>query len=232
MDINEIILALQTRGPAYTEADLLFRFQAKEIPNCGRAILPDVFRALGYRVGVEVGVYRGEFNEHLCHSLPDATVIAVDAWETGYDHCFTDQDAISDNERMTRERLAKYPNSVILKCSSLTAAAMFPPKSLDFVYIDADHRFVSVVQDMAAWTSRIRPGGMLAGHDYIQYAQRVPSHVPTAVAGFCMAYSINPCCVLGSRHGDKTQRDKYRSWCFIVPNRPDYVYRPEQNESL
>ena len=38
-------------------------------------------------------------------------------------------------------------------------------KSLDFVFIDADHRYPAVIKDLAAWVPKLKPGGVLCGHD-------------------------------------------------------------------
>ena len=38
--------------------------------------------------------------------------------------------------------------------------------TLDFVYLDAGHDYASVLEDLQAWAPKVRPGGMLAGHDY------------------------------------------------------------------
>jgi GT2 family glycosyltransferase len=50
--------------------------------------------------------------------------------------------------------------------SSVRAATLFPNESVDFCFIDGDHSYESVTADLNAWWPKIRPGGMLAGHDY------------------------------------------------------------------
>lgn len=50
--------------------------------------------------------------------------------------------------------------------SSLRAAVLFADASLDFVFIDANHSYEAVINDIRAWWPKIRPGGLLAGHDY------------------------------------------------------------------
>lgn len=49
---------------------------------------------------------------------------------------------------------------------SVEAAARMPDASADLVFIDADHQEASVRADILAWRSKVRSGGILAGHDY------------------------------------------------------------------
>jgi hypothetical protein len=53
-----------------------------------------------------------------------------------------------------------------IQASSPAAAESYDDASLDFVYIDADHRYAAVSADIKAWLPKIKAGGWLAGHDY------------------------------------------------------------------
>ena len=55
-------------------------------------------------------------------------------------------------------------NLVIL--SSFEASQRYKDKSLDFVFIDADHNYWSVLSDIKAWRPKIKTGGYIGGHDY------------------------------------------------------------------
>lgn len=50
--------------------------------------------------------------------------------------------------------------------NSALAARHFAPKSVDAVWVDAAHDERSVCADLAAWLPKVKPGGILAGHDY------------------------------------------------------------------
>lgn len=50
---------------------------------------------------------------------------------------------------------------------SVEAAKSFPDNSLDFVYIDGDHDGDASYNDMRAWYPKVKPGGVLAGHDIV-----------------------------------------------------------------
>lgn len=54
--------------------------------------------------------------------------------------------------------------------TSTRAARLFPPGSIDLCFIDADHSYESVTEDLRTWWPRVKPGGTLAGHDYRQSA--------------------------------------------------------------
>jgi precorrin-6B methylase 2 len=46
------------------------------------------------------------------------------------------------------------------------AAAQFPDQSLDLIFIDGNHQYDAVLQDLHAWYPKLRSGGLLAGDDY------------------------------------------------------------------
>jgi predicted O-methyltransferase YrrM len=59
----------------------------------------------------------------------------------------------------------------LIVADSVSAAALFAPASLDFVFIDGDHSRAAVLADIAAWLPKLKPGGLLAGHDYRMTSQ-------------------------------------------------------------
>jgi hypothetical protein len=189
-----------------------------EIPNTGRDDLAKLFAELGYTIGAEIGTERGIYAETLCKANPRAALICVDSWTaySGYrDH--TQQDEIDGCFREAVERLAKY-NTVIKRMPSMTAAAAIQDKSLDFVYIDANHEWPYVTQDIYYWARKVRSGGIVAGHDYIRSVKRdSKNHVVGAVNGYTFAFRIYPWFLLGTKA--KTPglvRDQCRSWFWVV----------------
>ena len=52
-----------------------------------------------------------------------------------------------------------------MQMASIAAAATFADATLDFVFIDADHSYEAAKADIAAWRSKVKPGGILCGHD-------------------------------------------------------------------
>lgn len=53
-----------------------------------------------------------------------------------------------------------------IRAHSHLAGQLYGDGSLDFVFLDADHSYEAVRLDIASWLPKVRPGGVLAGHDY------------------------------------------------------------------
>ena len=51
------------------------------------------------------------------------------------------------------------------KMSSIEAAKLFGDSSIDFIFLDSFLTRKDVVDDLNAWYSKIKPGGIFAGHD-------------------------------------------------------------------
>jgi hypothetical protein len=72
----------------------------------------------------------------------------------------------------------------VIEGDSADSASLFEPCSVDFVFIDAEHTRVAVRRDILAWENRVKPGGVLAGHDYdwTPVREAVSELLPDAVA--------------------------------------------------
>ncbi len=169
---------------------LTYRWTLDFIPR--RLHLPYVLnhrRLLG--VGYEVGVKTGEYSEWLLAHWNGERLVSVDAWSAELDPDVTQTEHEASFGR-TRERLARCGDrSEIWRAESTRVAARVRPASADFVYIDARHEYGSVSADIAAGLPRIRPGGLLAGHDYHdgeRYGQAYG--VKRAVDELCIDYGL------------------------------------------
>jgi predicted O-methyltransferase YrrM len=45
----------------------------------------------------------------------------------------------------------------------------FENESLDFIFVDGDHSWEGVKNDIVLWWPKLKPGGVMAGHDYFEY---------------------------------------------------------------
>lgn len=186
-----------------------------EIKGQTRESLPRLFAHLGFTTGAEIGVWQGRFSESLCRANPDLHLTCVDSWMpyAGYrDH--VRQDLMQDAYEQARARLATYATT-FLTAFSYDAAKRVRDGSLDFVYIDANHGFEAVVADLAAWAPKVRPGGIISGHDYFHAPRSHGIRVVEAVNGYTAAHDIAPWFVLGRKKvkpGEVTERERSYLW--------------------
>jgi hypothetical protein len=129
-------------------------------------------RALGGR-GAEIGVKLGKYSDELLSNWDGEELVSVDPWLSADPDDYVDRSNVSQDEfdrfyEETKKRLGRFGSrSTIWRMTSVEAAAKVPDHSFDFVYIDARHDYESVKEDLEAWCAKVRPGGILAGHDYV-----------------------------------------------------------------
>jgi hypothetical protein len=132
-------------------------------------------RINGNSVGAEVGVFGGDMSSSLLLK-PDLTLYMVDSWKgngEGYKGDSGDFHATLSQEDQDRyyertQEMVRFAGdrARIIRKDSRDAAAEMPDASLDFVFIDADHSYEGSKADITAWAPKVKPGGILSGHDY------------------------------------------------------------------
>lgn len=154
-----------------------------------RKHLAALFGELGFKVGAEVGVAEAIYSKVLCDSIPGLHLYACDLWDT----YFMDSRKLKNREMqdkcfdISQRKLAPYDVTFIRK-ASVEAAKDIPDGSLDFVYIDADHTFDFVMQDIIVWARKVRRGGIIAGHDYYRFRG---AGVVDAVNAYTTAHQVH-----------------------------------------
>jgi len=165
-------------------------------------------------VGAEVGCLRGKFSLMLSRSYK-GKILAIDSFDEhegmSYDKPFALTPLYMEKvERECRANL-KGTNCEVIKGYSTEVAKTIPDESLDWVFIDADHRYEAIKADLEAWFPKVRKGGIMSGHDYKHYTIPTPSgdHV------FGVIEAVDEFC---AKHGYKLDglldRKKFASWYF------------------
>ena len=188
-----------------------------EIPDCSRDDLPQFFVDMGYKVGVEIGVDKGEYTEILAKS--GLQIHGIDSWKIYKDYGDLDYQVKLDSlYEQAKRTLAPYSNCAIIRKTSMEAVGDFEDESLDFVYIDGNHHFKYVAEDVYEWSRKVRKGGVISGHDYMYGSASCMGacHVIYVLNAYTQAYDVKNWYVLGRKatlEGEK--RDRWRSWMWI-----------------
>jgi len=122
-------------------------------------------------LGAEIGVADGQNASQILQNLDIQTLYLIDPYchynNLKYHGVYeTDEHALRD-KATAKERLKKYGYDIFwINQKSEDAVKYFDNQSLDFVYIDSNHRYEYVKQDILLWIPKVKIGGQLAGHDW------------------------------------------------------------------
>lgn len=126
---------------------------------------------------VEVGSWMGQSMAYLAQHLvlngwEGGRLIAVDSFK-GEIGEVAHQPTVAANGGSVRPRFEQNMKDCgidhmieIIEGDSAQSAERFEDGSVSFCFIDAAHDYESVIKDVLAWTPKMKPGGMMAGHDY------------------------------------------------------------------
>ena len=184
------------------------------IPDTDRDDLPQFFVDMGFKKGVEIGVWKGKYTVKLLEA--GLQVYGVDPFEW-YDDCknYGKQENLDKVLKRTQKKLSKYPNYTFIRKRSMEALEDFDDESIDFVYIDGNHGFMYVAEDIHQWSKKVRKGGVISGHDYITLGPPGYSDVKHVIDAYTGRHRMK-WYVLGRKHPRKGEkRDKERSWFWF-----------------
>lgn len=143
----------------------------------------------------EIGVFAGEFSREILEVCEPSELTLVDLWSGR--HGSGDKDG-KNFLRLNLDGFDKLlaralPGNVrVLKLPSLTYLTSLPKDSLDAVYIDAQHTYDAVSQELAFARTRVKKGGWILGHDYKALDGSYDfSGVEKAVVEFCDREDLN-----------------------------------------
>jgi SAM-dependent methyltransferase len=137
-----------------------------------RALLPGA-------IGVEVGVWKGDFSRQILKVAKPALLHLIDPWLVseeadrrdeawyGADRISqADMDRIHDDVALEFAAQIKAGQVRLHRGASKAELATLIEESVDFVYIDGDHSYRAVVDDLASALRVTRPGGLIICDDY------------------------------------------------------------------
>ena len=118
-------------------------------------------------IGIQIGSYRGQSAELFLKSGAFKTFYCIDPWQQGYDpEDKADAPEIILAEQDFDRRFKDNEIVKKIKMKSSDAAKLFEQNSIDFIYIDGNHLYKAVKEDLKNYFPIVKDGGIIAGHDY------------------------------------------------------------------
>jgi hypothetical protein len=144
----------------------------------------------------EVGCHKAYFAIEILNNCPNvAKLICVDRWKKATTYV----DPLSDEDHEANFREAKHhvrghlPGGRIRFIRGDSVDVANNEKTIPLltaVFVDADHSFDACFADLVAWSKRLKPDGVMLGHDYTdnEQARKWNFGVIPAVTKFCEEY--------------------------------------------
>jgi Methyltransferase domain len=127
-------------------------------------------------VAAEVGVWQGDGTAAMLRHARPRALFLIDPWEHQSEHrasLYGGEDGQRRLDEVHASVLARFAEEIergqvkVLRARSDAATAEFDENQLDWAWIDGDHTYDAVKGDLDAFARIVRPGGYLAGDDYI-----------------------------------------------------------------
>lgn len=133
------------------------------------SVIPKLLNQIDAKVGVEIGVFKGQFSKVLMEEW-NGTLYMIDPWRPlgeEYIDSSNHKDHLDAYEQSMNSIRGFEDRAFMLRGLSEQMVKLFANNSLDFVYIDGNHAYDFVKQDMEMWWPKLKKGGLFCGHDYL-----------------------------------------------------------------
>ncbi len=119
----------------------------------------------------EIGVFKGDFSAQILSITKPHRLHLIDFWPDEMIHSGGERITGTDACTFVRNTFASEikNNKVFLhKGLSGHVSQEFPDEYFDWIYIDAGHSYEDVKSDLDRWYPKVKTGGFITGHDYIE----------------------------------------------------------------
>lgn len=116
----------------------------------------------------EVGVFKGNNALYMLENLNIEKLYLIDPYLKYPDYRKVSPLAygrLDEAEEEAREKLKEYEDKIVWIKKFSDKAVNDLPNDLDFIYIDGNHSYEYVKQDMENYYPKVKENGILAGHD-------------------------------------------------------------------
>ena len=119
--------------------------------------------------GIEIGVEHGNFSEVILKTSCLRKLLLLDPWKKFDAGKFTATQEMHDGRfKSVKERFRSFGDRAkIIRKNSEEGHKTYKDNFFDFIYIDANHEYEHIVNDLNWWYPKLKVGGLFAGHDYV-----------------------------------------------------------------
>jgi len=196
-------------------------YKTKKMYNHRDDLVKDLNNLIPNGKGVEIGVFKGEFSKNILKNW-NGILYMVDVWRPlgdEYEDASNHKDHV-DAYQETMENIRGFEDrGIMVRATSEIAADMFQNESLDYVFIDANHAYDFVVEDINTWFPKLKKGGIFSGHDYINMDwYNDPNFAPNGKDKYIYSYMMDGTPIYNGVFGVNPAVDEFCNKHGYIPN--------------
>jgi cephalosporin hydroxylase len=127
-------------------------FFCREVDRIKNGVIVEIGTHLGGTAAYGASIARNNGSHYHC----------IDPWDIPR---WSDQSHYESFIKSMTE-LGLLDSITVYRTDSVSASHRFKNASVDLIFIDSDHRYAAVRNDINAWWDKLKPGGVMIGHDY------------------------------------------------------------------
>ena len=157
----------------------------------------------------EIGVWKGSFSKKILDIANPSMLVLVDSWTFNENviGCAPQVDSkeplnqkfFDDAKTETYKNFINKKNVLILDQSSSDVASMYKNNYFDYIYLDAEHSYHAVTNDLNIWYPKLKNKGILFGDDYYWREPDNSMSLHKAYQDFIAKHQISKWCVFKSQ---------------------------------
>jgi SAM-dependent methyltransferase len=154
-----------------TESDYARSFAPPPIFKCSGYGLGELSKKFSQPIVLEIGCDIGDTAEFLLKTNPELELVSIDPYENYIDwngNNLNERESIYD--RMMKRMEPFSDRFHLIRKTSDEAFEMFANEHFDIIFIDGLHTYEQLSKDCLNYYSKLKPGGIFAGHDFTAIA--------------------------------------------------------------
>jgi hypothetical protein len=133
-------------------------------------VIADFAEQYGWKLGVELGVRAGANVKYLLENT-ELEVVGVDLMQVQPGHNAPGEEDYAhwpweEYNHQVDMLVNRFPERFTMwRMDTTEVSQLYPDRHFDFVFIDADHSYTGVLNDIRHWAPKVKMGGIVMGHD-------------------------------------------------------------------
>lgn len=152
-----------------------------------------------HSVGAELGVFLADYSIDILKHVSPKKLFLVDPYYEAFEYygewanIYNGGQKLSTKEasKIAKSKIESFENAKLLISDDIDFLTNLEEDSLDWVYIDSSHEYEHTKKELDLCRLKVKPGGIISGHDFNNDPNHRHYGVTKALNEFCLINSLS-----------------------------------------